>query len=171
MIKNPLKKPLLNASNFIPRSHCIKLPFPWSREIWNTRVKLFSLSKPMHFPRHIAVIHGLTISTSIVYFYCSLFVFNKPNCNQNRCKSCHTRQHSSCDDSCKSNGKRIAFTPLNTINVWEEISKSRAHQLYFLAVESLFVDRFHLKFNYINFSVNFKSEGWFSLETESELLG
>lgn len=63
--------------------------------------------------------------------------------------------------------KKIAFTPLN----WEEISKPRAHQLHFLAVESLFVDRFHLKFNYINFSVNFKSEGWFSLETESELLG
>ena len=70
--------------------------------------------------------------------------------------------------------KRIAFTPLNTINYWEEISKP--HQLHFLAVESLWESMcqfayHYLKFNYINFSVNFKSEGWFSIDTESELLG
>jgi len=58
----------------------------------------------------------------------------------------------------------ITFAPLNTFNVWEEISKP--HQLHLLlTLESLwgsmsqFVYRFHLKFNYINFSLNCKSEG------------
>ena len=67
----------------------------------------------------------------------------------------------------------MTFTSVNAVNVWEEISE--AHLLYYFALEcgskGQLVYRSHLKFNYINFPLSFKPEHWFSLATESELLG
>ena len=64
----------------------------------------------------------------------------------------------------------MTFTPVNAVNVWEEISEP--HLLQYLVLECGSVGQMvYLKFNYINFPLNCKPEHLFSLATESELLG